>query len=275
MDNFSRLKIDHSRRSGPQAFAEQRKIYITRLALHVGFDGPLNVSRREQRFSKTRATTSRVAQRSTDMYSPSRKRSDSTAGVVDLDMSNTEVETNSAAPAALEDLLSPTTKETPDVEKQEDDVAEAEAVDDDTRFSNVPLSADANGTHTRESTSTSSVAGRRSTLSFDKNGSPPSIVRKNMHKKSASSYTVGSSGRESAGNLPFLLHRLDLQKVQENTNGQRKSLDGQQRIQDELARLQNGLPTIDAEANDENAIDWGMHFVTPFIDCIEFFCSFV
>lgn len=209
------------------------------------------------------------------MYSPLRKRSDSTAGVVDLDMSNTEVETNSAAPAALEDLLSPTTKETSDVEKQEEDVAELEAVDDDTRFSNVPLSADANGTHTRESTSTSSVSERRSTLSFDKSGSPSSIIRKNMHKKSASSYTVGSSGRESAGNLPFLLHRLDLQKVQENTNGQRKSLDGQQRIQEELSRLQNGLPTIDAETNEENAIDWGMQSVTPFIDCFEFFCSFV
>ena len=198
------------------------------------------------------------------MYSPTRKRSDSTAGVVDLDMSDTDTHMATDAPATvgLDDLLSPTMKEKPDSEKQDENTSEHDALDDDTRFSNVPLSGDANnslvnGAHSRVSTSASSMSERRSTMSFEKLGSPVSAMRKNMHKKSASSYTVGSSNRESAGNLPFLLHRLDLQKVQENANGQRRSLEGQQRIQEEFSRLQSGLPAIDASVDEESAIDWG------------------
>ena len=59
-------------------------------------------------------------------------------------------------------------------------------------------------------------------------------------------------------NLPFLLHRLDLQKVQEDANpaSHRLSLDRQHRIQEEFTRLQSSQ----TEASDDGlseAIDWG------------------
>ena len=80
-------------------------------------------------------------------------------------------------------------------------------------------------------------------------------------KRTASSYTVGSSGRESSSNLPFLIQRLDLQKVEEDANPARRvSVDGtQQRIQEELSRLQNQntiMPTTKEEEEVE-FIDWG------------------
>ncbi|KAH8119401.1 RabGAP/TBC [Phellopilus nigrolimitatus] len=139
-----------------------------------------------------------------------------------------------------------------------DSGVEIEVVDDDSRFSNVPLSGGtlSSGQDSRASFSASSIAERRSTVSFERPGSAASSPRKS-HKKSASSYTVGSSSRGSVGNLPFLLQRLDLQKSQEETNlSKRISLDGQQRLQEEFSRIQNGHQSCHPETETEKTIDW-------------------
>lgn len=191
------------------------------------------------------------------MYSPTRKRSDSTSGVVDLDMSS---DTPVPASASLDVLLSPTTK-TNELEKREsvvDSGIDLEADGDEERFSNVPLSgktALSGGPDSRGSLA-SVLLERRSTMSLGKAGSAGSSPKVSRHKKSASSYTVGSSGRASIGNLPFLLQRLDLQKAQGDTN-RRVSQDGQQRLKAEFDKLHNGhqVDSEDDEALD--SIDWG------------------
>ena len=73
------------------------------------------------------------------------------------------------------------------------------------------------------------------------------------HKKSASTTTIHSSN-----NLPFLLARLDLQE--ESSVPHRSSMDGQQKLQEEFARLYR-----EEEEADQGAIDWGAwpeHYVT-------------
>ncbi|THH05281.1 hypothetical protein EW145_g4915 [Phellinidium pouzarii] len=184
------------------------------------------------------------------MYYPSRKRSESTSGVVDLDM------TSDAArgPGSLDELLSPTATVHDDLEKRDsvaESVAETEVVDDEARFSNVPLSGNSHG-----SEQDLQRLERRSTVSFGRPGSSTSGSKKSGHKKSASSYAVGSSVRGSVGNLPFLLHRLDLQRSQEDSS-RRISSDGQQRLQEEFSRIQNGLQSSSSSETDvESTIDW-------------------
>lgn len=158
-----------------------------------------------------------------------------------------------------------------------DSVAEGDIVDvdlgvDESHFSNVPLSAGAgerngNGAANRGSglsvlnrATSSSQAGRPISYSVGQSVSTPQMAgsKKGSHKKSASSTTLDSNPRNSSGNLPFLLHRLDLQKVQETANpsSHRLSLDGQHRIHEEFSRLQsNQVETLTAGADE--SIDWG------------------
>lgn len=191
------------------------------------------------------------------MYSPSRKRSDSTAGVINLNMESDTV------PATLDELLSPAMKVADAFDEQQnvrDSAAELESLNDELRFSNVPLSG--GGTNaildspSSPATSTSVLERRKTTSSGGLESN--FVAKKTLHKKSASSYTVGSASRESAGNLPFLLQRLDLQKAQEGANlARRISLDGQQRIQEEFERIQSGHQANPMEMDAEHAIDWG------------------
>ena len=190
------------------------------------------------------------------MYSLTRKRSESTSGVVDLDMSTDEPPT---APASLDELLSPTAKEA-NFERRDsvaDSTTEVETEADNERFSNVPLSGvtTLNGSENSRGSMASIMLERRSTVSLGRPGSSTSVAKVSRHKKSASSYTIGSV-RESVGNLPFLLQRLDLQKSQSNAN-HRVSLNGQQRLQEEFSKLQNEQQKEVSEAETIDSIDWG------------------
>ena len=187
---------------------------------------------------------------------------------------------NNATPIAgtsLEALLSPQAQENRLVTSgQRDSVAENVEVEvgvDESHFSNVPLSAGSGGRNgvnpalqsstlsTSSRASSSSQTGRPMSHSFVQSVSTPSMplsATRLTHKKSASTTTLDSNNRTSTGNLPFLLHRLDLQEVQEDANpaSHRLSLDGQHRIQEEFTRLQSSQ----TEASDDGlseAIDWG------------------
>lgn len=189
------------------------------------------------------------------MFSPTRKRSESTSGVVDLDMST---DAPSGPAASLDELLSPTTKEGDD-DKRESVVDSGIDVDvDDERFSNIPLSGAStlNGTHESRGSLASVMLDRRSTISLGRPGSKATGPKISRHKKSASSYAAGSALRGSVGNLPFLLQRLDLQKSQDKAN-HRDSSDGQQRLQEEFNKLQNGHQTTSEEDEADDDIDWG------------------
>ena len=72
-------------------------------------------------------------------------------------------------------------------------------------------------------------------------------------KKSASTTSI-----RSASNLPFILARLDIQKAQEvgSPNPQRASVDGQIKLQEEFARLQNEQLEEDEKVTNGEAIDW-------------------
>ncbi|KAI5123943.1 hypothetical protein M0805_006357 [Coniferiporia weirii] len=189
------------------------------------------------------------------MYYPSRKRSESTSGVVDLDMSGDTV------PVSLDGLLSPTKEGNDDSEKREsisDLISGTDIVGNEAHFSIVSLSEGANGRHSSGQNSlhsplASSLAERRSTVSFERPGSTASSLQRPGHRKSASSYTAGTSIRESVGNLPFLLQRLDLQKAQAQEDSTRRvSLDRHERLKEEFSRIQTSSETDAAES----AIDW-------------------
>ncbi|KAL5485221.1 GYP5 [Sanghuangporus weigelae] len=190
------------------------------------------------------------------MYSPTRKRSESTSGVVDLDMSTDEPP---AVPASLDELFSPTAKDT-NFERREsvaDAKTEVETEVDDERFSNVPLSGvtTLNGSENSRGSLASVMLERRSTVSLGRPGSSNSVAKTSRHKKAASSYTLGSVARESVGNLPFLLQRLDLQKSQTDAN-RRVSFNGHQRLQEEFSKLQNEHQSVLSEAEIADSIDW-------------------
>jgi hypothetical protein len=193
-----------------------------------------------------------------------------------------------------------------------DGIEEGEVeMDDDARFSNVPLTGTgpgsgdprksfAAGRVSGSSSPSSSMLERRSTVSFGRSsvglasaasirsgvvvnssnskGGPSDAISGSgaggsKHRKSASAHTVGSGPRASeGGNLPFLLHRLDLQKSLEGdggvggegkggTDARRLSANGQQRLQEEFSRLQHGHQRRPSRADDENSIDWGMFLV--------------
>lgn len=209
------------------------------------------------------------------MYSSNRVRSDSASGVIDLDLSDTGTSTGTS-PVKLDALFSPPRSALKEFSlrssiSQSDAGTDIDLQDDDSRFSNVPLSG--GGPLGGQGHSATNAPALRSSVSsplpsqgaaFIGNGRPLSSVsssssRKIMHKKSASSYTVGSGGgRESVGNLPFLIQRLDLQKVEEDSNPARRiSIDGQHMIQEEFSRLQSGKGKRTSDPDEAEFIDWG------------------
>lgn len=120
------------------------------------------------------------------------------------------------------------------------------ALDDESGFSPVALTRG----HTPE---------QDADVPEDENGRPRSMSspqaavfnpsKQPSHKKSASITTI-----RSANNLPFILARLDLQD--ESGAPHRGSVDGQQKLQEEFARLHRE----EEEAKDiagTGAIDWG------------------
>jgi hypothetical protein len=74
--------------------------------------------------------------------------------------------------------------------------------------------------------------------------------RKPGHKKSASMTTI-----RSTNNLPFIVARLNLQD--EHRMSHRGSVDGQQKLQDEFARLHKEEEKEFKETAVNGAIDWG------------------
>lgn len=164
-------------------------------------------------------------------------------------------------PTDLDALLSP-----PPVENIQfstrDSVAESELneipLDDDTRFSTVPLSGrqSTSSNFSRVSRSSRLDDSRRNTVSMGRPGSSTSVAAKIFHKKSSSSTTA----RDSAANLPFLLQRLDIQKAQDDSNpsAHRSSLEVQQRLQEELSRLQNGHQQESSDSVLNGQVDWGV-----------------
>lgn len=143
----------------------------------------------------------------------------------------------------LESLRSPTgTEATEFVEKppERESIAESDfneiALDDDFAFSPVALTNEKNEENERPLS-----------LFLPPTAFNPS--KQFSHKKSASTTTI-----RSTKNLPFLLARLDLQE-ESSRSSRRGSVDGQQKLQEEFARLHKE----EEEAKDNvatNAIDW-------------------
>lgn len=121
------------------------------------------------------------------------------------------------------------------------------ALDDDSGFS--PISLTRNQTPELGISSHDNVSNERPhSVSFPptQNFNPS---KQRSHKKSASTTTI-----RSANNLPFILARLDIQE--ETSTSHRGSVDGQQKLQEEFARLHKE----EEEAKDNvitGAIDWG------------------
>lgn len=142
------------------------------------------------------------------------------------------------APLPLESLRSPKAA-TKSVEKppERESIADSDfndiALDDDSAFSPVAL--------TSQSHASSGSDGR----AFN-----PS--KQFSHKKSASTTTIRSSK-----NLPFLLARLDIPEESSRSH-HRGSVDGQQKLQEEFARLHKEEEETDNVAT--SAIDWGASF---------------
>jgi hypothetical protein len=210
------------------------------------------------------------------------KRTASTVGLKGSRPSSPEVggpDRSSVGPGvggSLEALLSPQAQENGKLSSERrDSVAETVEVEvgvDESHFSNVPLSAgsgDKNGVASALRNAAVSIANRASSssqtdrplsYSITQSASTPQPLSATRlsHKKSASTTTLDSNNRTSAGNLPFLLHRLDLQKVQEDASptSHRLSLDGQHRIQEEFSRLQSSKTEASNDSPSET-IDWG------------------
>ena len=169
--------------------------------------------------------------------------------------------------------------------------------DDEARFSNVPLSGgtvlsredrESVGAGTREvwggaglkegaekrGSGRTSLLDKRSTVSLGRPGSSTlEGLRSSRHKKSASSYTLGSltaimngggpngdklamgEGEGKVGNLPFILQRLDLQKLDGGKADRRTSGEGQLKLKEEFSKLQEEIQAKEAESI--KAIDWG------------------
>lgn len=151
----------------------------------------------------------------------------------------------------LEALRSPDTEVFHDRPPEQESIAESDfndiALDDDSAFSPVAL------TSQRGSGSNTSIRGEGV-----ENGRPRSVSvpqadfnpsKKPSHKKTASTTTIRSSN-----NLPFILARLDLQD--ESGAGHRGSVDGQQKLQEEFARLHKEEEEAKETAK-ASAIDWG------------------
>ena len=79
---------------------------------------------------------------------------------------------------------------------------------------------------------------------------PNSLISRS-HKKSASTTTLRSSK-----DLPFLFSSLEMQEQEETRKAARGSIDGQQKIQEEFARLQKEKAD-ESHKSEEGTIDWG------------------
>lgn len=168
------------------------------------------------------------------------------------------------APLPLDSLLSPH-----DSEKGEFEVAPAISpgpresetefnevtLDDDPRFSTVPLTAYRNGT---SGSSFELQMGRRRSSSIIISENDSSSTKHSLHKKSLSESSV-----LSGNNLPFILARLDAQKALDahDPKSHRISVDGQLKLKEEFVRLQSGrLEEVENAAH--ATIDWGMLLIS-------------
>jgi hypothetical protein len=149
----------------------------------------------------------------------------------------------------LESLRSPTQfVENP---RGRESIAESDfndiALDDDSAFSPVALTnrqSSASGGNDR----TVEEIGRPLSASLPATAFNPS--KQFSHKKSASTTTI-----RSPKNLPFLLARLDLQE-ESSGSSHRGSVDGQQKLQEEFARLHKEKEET-KDSLSAGAIDWG------------------
>lgn len=138
----------------------------------------------------------------------------------------------------LDSLLSPSNKNSQATLSR--DLQIEVPADDDLRssiFSTIPLTA----------------TSRRSTISIP--SSDAAVVKEQLHKKSSSASNSASS---SGGNAPFILARLGA----ENKANHRATVsqDGQQKLQEEFARMQTQREEEEEESVNA-AIDWGEHSV--------------
>ncbi|RDB25076.1 GTPase-activating protein GYP5 [Hypsizygus marmoreus] len=124
------------------------------------------------------------------------------------------------------------------------------ALDDASNFSPVTLTRD----QSPESGTSSQVEVDADQAGRPRSGSSPQTkfftpTKHPSHKKSASTTTI-----RSANNLPFILARLDLQD--ESGTSHRGSIDGQQKLQEEFARLHKEEEGDDKDNVANGAIDW-------------------
>ncbi|PSR71756.1 hypothetical protein PHLCEN_2v12360 [Hermanssonia centrifuga] len=145
----------------------------------------------------------------------------------------------------LDSLLSP--KGTDTYFPIRESVATSDITEDDTRFSTVPLSArqSMETLHLSVDAMTTVAEVEDSDIGDSLYGSE--IVRmvhqNRVHKKTPSTSTI-----VSANNVPFILARLEGDEV-----SNRKSLDGQQKLQEEFTRKHE----VEGEAEPEAVVDWG------------------
>lgn len=154
-------------------------------------------------------------------------------------------------------------------------------LDDDSEFSSVPLSArestasvGSKGSHTSFKSTATHVGNEKEVGHEKENGiekeerrqtstslvpSDSSTLAKpaSSHKKSASN----SSIKSFVGNTPFILARIESQREQDESDSkvQRASIDGQQKLQEEFAKMQKVKEEEASEAV-AGAIDWGVYY---------------
>ncbi|KAH7925525.1 RabGAP/TBC [Leucogyrophana mollusca] len=154
--------------------------------------------------------------------------------------------------SSLDSLLSPKGPAFTPLSPSRDSVAESDfgdvPLEDDARFSTVPLSARSSVAPTPDDLPDA----RRTTISQ----APPkalSPLRHIAHKKSASSATIGSA----TSSLPFLMARLAIPKAHDENDidALRSNTDGQQKLHEEFVRLHKERRE-EAEQAAQGAIDW-------------------
>lgn len=144
-------------------------------------------------------------------------------------------------------------------------------LEDDTSFSSVPLSArestasvGSKGSHSSFKSTTTHVGiekeeHRNTSTSLVPSDTSTLVKLASSHKKSASN----SSTRSFVGNTPFILARIESQREQDEADlkAQRASIDGQQKLQEEFAKMQK-VKEEEEKASEVEAgsgtIDWGM-----------------
>ena len=158
-------------------------------------------------------------------------------------------------------------------------------LDDDSEFSSVPLSAwestasvESKGSHSSSKSTATHVAiekevghekenvtgkeEHRKTSTSLVPSDTSTLAKLASHRKSASN----SSIRSFVGNTPFILARIESQREQDeaDSNAQRASIDGQQKLQEEFAKMQKVKEEKASEVEAASgAIDWGMVYSIP------------